>query len=86
MYEEALDRISIALGGKSVLQPAFALIPGMLVSPDWRVRHAGLMAIASIAEGTCSVLQKELDKVVGLILPMFADPHPRVRYAAAQCV
>ncbi|KAF7789279.1 hypothetical protein EIP86_000220 [Pleurotus ostreatoroseus] len=64
VYEEALDRIAIALGGKSVLQPAFAHIPGMLVSPDWRVRHAGLMAIASIAEGTCQVLQKELGKIV----------------------
>ncbi|KAJ3554370.1 hypothetical protein NM688_g3146 [Phlebia brevispora] len=86
VYEEALDRMAIALGGKSVLQPAFAHIPGMLVSPDWRTRHAGLMAIAAIAEGTCQVLQKELGKVVDLILPMFADPHPRVRYAAAQCV
>lgn len=58
----------------------------MLVSPDWRVRHAGLMAIASIAEGTSTVLQRELDRLIVMILPGFTDHHPRVRYAAAQCV
>ena len=64
VYEQALDRIAIALGGKAVLPPAFQYIPGMLVSHDWRLRHAGLMAIAAIAEGTNKVMQKELGKVV----------------------
>jgi hypothetical protein len=64
VYEQALDRISIALGGKAVLPPAFQYIPGMLVNHDWRLRHAGLMAIAAIAEGTNKVMQKELGKVV----------------------
>ncbi|KAI0090866.1 ARM repeat-containing protein [Irpex rosettiformis] len=86
VYEQALDRISIALGGKAVLPPAFQYIPGMLVNHDWRLRHAGLMAIAAIAEGTNKVMQKELGKVVELVTPMFADPHPRVRYAACQCI
>ncbi|KAI0821251.1 ARM repeat-containing protein [Irpex lacteus] len=86
VYEQALDRISIALGGKAVLPPAFQYIPGMLVNHDWRLRHAGLMAIAAIAEGTNKVMQKELGKVVELVTPMFGDPHPRVRYAACQCI
>jgi hypothetical protein len=30
-------------------------IPSMLASYDWRVRHAGLMAIAAIGEGTGKV-------------------------------
>ncbi|THG94122.1 hypothetical protein EW026_g7285 [Hermanssonia centrifuga] len=64
VYEQSLDRIAIALGGKAVLPPAFQYIPGMLVGHDWRVRHAGLMAIASIAEGTNKLMQKELGKVV----------------------
>jgi len=50
------------------------------------LRHAGLMAIAAIAEGTSKVMQHELGKVVDLVVPMFADPHPRVRYAACQCM
>lgn len=36
----------------------------MMVSFDWRVRHAGLMAIAAIGEGTGKVMQKELQTIV----------------------
>jgi hypothetical protein len=76
----------------------------MLRSPEWGVRHAGLMAIAAVAEGTYQVmrsaaqvshpvmrmyfkvLELEVGKVVELVVPMFADPHPRVRFAACQCM
>ncbi|CAL1712081.1 unnamed protein product [Somion occarium] len=86
VYEQSLDRLACALGGKAVLPPAFSDIPGMLASHDWRMRHAGLMAIAAIAEGTAKVMQNELGRIVDLVTPMFADPHPRVRYAACQCI
>ncbi|EMD36115.1 hypothetical protein CERSUDRAFT_156882 [Gelatoporia subvermispora B] len=86
VYEQSLDRLACALGGKAVLPPAFQYIPGMLASHDWRLRHAGLMAIAAIAEGTNKVMQHELGKVVDLVTPMFVDPHPRVRFAACQCI
>ncbi|KII95405.1 hypothetical protein PLICRDRAFT_86789 [Plicaturopsis crispa FD-325 SS-3] len=86
VYEQSLDRLACALGGKSVLPPAFQYIPSMLASYDWRLRHAGLMAIAAIAEGTSKVMQGELGKVVELVTPAFADPHPRVRHAACQCL
>ncbi|RPD72308.1 ARM repeat-containing protein [Lentinus tigrinus ALCF2SS1-7] len=59
-YEHSLDRIACALGGQAVLPPAFTFIPAMLASHDWRLRYAGLMAIASIAEGTSKVMQGEL--------------------------
>ncbi|RDB16214.1 Importin subunit beta-3 [Hypsizygus marmoreus] len=86
LYEQSLDRLACAMGGRSVLPPAFQYIPSMLASYDWRVRHAGLMAIAAIGEGTGKVMQNELGKIVDLVTPMFADSHPRVRYAACQCV
>ncbi|PCH35440.1 ARM repeat-containing protein [Wolfiporia cocos MD-104 SS10] len=86
VYEQAIDRLACALAGKAVLPPAFQHIPAMLASHDWRQRHAGLMAIAAIAEGTNKIMQHELGKVVELVTPMFADPHPRVRYAACQCI
>ncbi|KAI0712864.1 armadillo-type protein [Cerioporus squamosus] len=85
-YEHSLDRVACALGGQAVLPPAFTFIPAMLASHDWRLRHAGLMAIASIAEGTSKVMQGELGKVIDLVIPAFSDPHPRVRYAACQCI
>jgi len=86
VYEQALDRLACAVGGKGVLPAAFQHIPGMLASHDWKLRHAGLMAIASVAEGTSKVMQNELGKVVDLITPLFLDPYPRVRYAACHCI
>ncbi|THU84282.1 ARM repeat-containing protein [Dendrothele bispora CBS 962.96] len=86
LYEQSLDRIACAMGGRAVLPPAFQYIPSMLVSYDWRARHAGLMAIAAIGEGTGKVMVSELGKIVELVVPMFQDSHPRVRYAACQCV
>ncbi|KAJ7512803.1 armadillo-type protein [Mycena galericulata] len=86
MYEQSLDRLACAVGGRAVLPPAFQYIPSMMASYDWRVRHAGLMAVAAIAEGTAKVMENELGKVVELVTPMFHDLHPRVRYAACQCV
>ncbi|KAI9441935.1 ARM repeat-containing protein [Lactarius indigo] len=86
VYEQSLDRLACAVGGKAVLPAAFQHIPGMLASHDWKLRHAGLMAIASVAEGTSKVMQNELGKVVDLITPLFLDPYPRVRYAACQCI
>lgn len=56
VYEQALDRLACAVGGKAVLPAAFQHIPGMLASHDWKLRHAGLMAIASVAEGTSKVV------------------------------
>lgn len=43
------------MNGKPVLQVAFQYIPAMLASHDWRLKHAGLMAIASLAEGGAKV-------------------------------
>ncbi|KAI0782934.1 ARM repeat-containing protein [Abortiporus biennis] len=86
VYEQALDRLACALGGRAVLPAASQYIPGMLAGHDWRMRHAGLMAIASIAEGTSKMMQQELGNIVNLVVPMFSDPHPRVRYAACQCI
>ncbi|KAG6865210.1 hypothetical protein C0991_004411 [Blastosporella zonata] len=64
LYEQSLDRMACAVGGRAALPPAFQYIPSMLASYDWRVRHAGLMAIAAIAEGTGKVMLEQLGKVV----------------------
>ncbi|KAF8827569.1 hypothetical protein HHX47_DHR4000278 [Lentinula edodes] len=86
LYEQSLDRLACAMGGKVILPPSFQYIPSMMANYDWRSRHAGLMAIAAIAEGTGKVMANELGRVVELVVPMFKDSHPRVRYAACQCV
>ena len=46
--ESALDRISCGLGGKTVFQHILNLTPQMLQQPDWKFRHAALMAISGL--------------------------------------
>ena len=64
VYKQSLDWLACTVGGKVVLLAAFQHIPGMLTSHDWKLRHAELMVIASVAEGTSKVMQNELGKVV----------------------
>ena len=47
--EQLLSRIITALGKKFLLPLAFDCIPSMIASHDWRVRHAGLIAVGIIA-------------------------------------
>jgi len=86
--QEALDRLAMALGGKSVLPVAEELLPAYLNSADrWMNRHAALLAISQIGEGCRKQLEGgKLGSVVGLALRSFKDPHPRVRWAAVNCI
>ena len=84
--EESLDRLSICLGGETVSPILFSAIPAFLGSPDWRFRHAGLMSISVSGEGSMKYLSQHLQDVVGMILPFFQDPHPRVRWAACNTI
>ncbi|KAG8854198.1 hypothetical protein FRB96_007754 [Tulasnella sp. 330] len=85
MFEEALDRSASALGA-SILPNTFQHVPTMLASPEWQQRHAGLMAICSLAEGTATPMQNDISSVINLIIPVFNDPHPRVRTGACHCI
>ncbi|KAL3318569.1 Importin-5 [Cichlidogyrus casuarinus] len=80
--ELALDRISCALGGKTVLSKITAKVPEMLSSPDWKHRHAGLMAVSACGEGCQKQMEDLLPAILQAIVPRLGDDHPRVRYAA----
>lgn len=54
----------LSLGGKALLPVALSYIPALLQSHDWMQRHAGLMAIAAIAEGTHQAMESKLDQIV----------------------
>ncbi|KAI8056197.1 importin beta-3 subunit [Syncephalis plumigaleata] len=73
--EQAMDRLARALGKWTHILPV-----------SWSQRHAALMAISSIAEGCAKIMEKELGKVIELVLPSFQDAHPRVRYAACNAI
>lgn len=49
--ESALDRLACGLGGKMILPLIVHNIPAMLSHPDWKQRHAALMAISAAGEG-----------------------------------
>ncbi|KAL6637674.1 hypothetical protein ACP70R_025246 [Stipagrostis hirtigluma subsp. patula] len=84
--QECLDRLAIAVGGNTILPVAAELLPSFFASEEWKRRHAALVTIAQIAEGSAKVMIKNLDQVVGMVLNSFQDPHPRVRWAAINAV
>lgn len=84
--ENALDRLACALGGQTILPHILATIPPMLQNPDWRYRHAGLMAISATGEGCHKQMEKHLPQVVDAVIPYLSDNHPRVRYASCNAI
>ncbi|KAI9186439.1 hypothetical protein LWI28_017272 [Acer negundo] len=84
--QECLDRLSISLGGKTIVPVASEVFPGFLASPEWQKHHAVLIALAQIAEGCSKVMVKNLEQVVSMVLNSFSHPHPRVRWAAINAI
>eukprot|EP00004_Rigifila_ramosa_P000753 TRINITY_DN10783_c0_g1_i1.p1 TRINITY_DN10783_c0_g1~~TRINITY_DN10783_c0_g1_i1.p1 ORF type:complete len:1103 (-),score=294.98 TRINITY_DN10783_c0_g1_i1:27-3248(-) len=83
---EALDRISLALGGKAVLAIIYPIVQQYVASPDWKQRNAAVMAISVIGEGCHKQFVSQLETVVRIVLDRFGDQHPRVRWACCNCV
>lgn len=77
---QALDRISLKLGGKYLAAPLFHYLQEMITSVQWRERFGALMALSSAAEGCRDVLIGEIPKILDMVLPLINDPHPRVQY------
>lgn len=84
--EQCMDRLANRLGGSVLLAPTFQWLPRMITSSAWRDRHAALMAISAISEGCHDLMKNELEKILDLIIPMLADPHPRVRWAGCNAL
>src|SRR5690349_1685143 len=84
--EHAMDRLARALGGKAMLPVSFVYIPQMLANESWKARHAALFAVSAIGEGCVRIMEAELGKIIGMVLPFLRDPHPRVRYAACNAI
>lgn len=84
--ESALDRLACGLGGKAILPHIIQLIPQMMNNPDWRYRHAALMAISAAGEGCHKQMESMLDNITAGCLKYLIDPHPRVRYAACNAI
>lgn len=82
--QECLDRVSMSLGGNSIVPTAGLLLPAWLQDADWKKRHATLICLAQIAEGCNKVMQKQLAPLTDMCLKGLQDAHPKVRWAACQ--
>ncbi|KAF4801531.1 Importin-5 [Turdus rufiventris] len=72
--ESALDRMACGLGGKLVLPMIKEHIMQMLQNPDWKYRHAGLMALSAIGEGCHQQMEGILNEIVDFVLLFLQDP------------
>lgn len=84
--QECLDRIALALGGKTLVPLAGAALPPLLEQSDWRQRHAALICLSQIAEGCVKVMATQTAALVQLCVKGATDKHPRVRWAACQAL
>ncbi|XP_014231665.1 importin-5 [Trichogramma pretiosum] len=84
--ESALDRLACGLGGKTMLPHVVSNIPTMLRSPDWKYRHAALMAVSAVGEGCHKQMESILPQIMEGIMQYLQDPHPRVRFAACNAI
>jgi len=55
--EECLDRISIAVGGKTLVPLLFSAVPTLMGASDWKHRHTALLAISIVGEGCKKIYQ-----------------------------
>jgi importin-5 len=77
--ESALDRLACGLGGKTVLPHVLTNIMPMLDNPNWKFRHAALMAVSAAGEGCHKQMEGMLENIMNGVLKFLMDPHPRVR-------
>eukprot|EP01047_Picozoa_sp_COSAG01_P052959 COSAG01_NODE_5626_length_4135_cov_6.167988_5_plen_175_part_01 len=80
--EDALYRVSMAIGGNAVLPVLQSILGDFVENQDWRYRLAALTSLCQTTEGCSKRLSANLAEVVQLVLARFTDPHPRVRHAA----
>jgi len=72
--ESALDRLACGLGGKTMLPHIVNNIPQMLENPDWKYRHAALMAISAVGEGCHKQMETMLPQIMEVVIKYLMDP------------
>ena len=72
--ESALDRMACGLGGKTVFPHILSTTPQMLQNPDWKWRHAALMAISATGEGCHKQMVAYLDQIMNGVMNYINDP------------
>ncbi|GAB2219986.1 hypothetical protein Drorol1_Dr00007627 [Drosera rotundifolia] len=82
--ENCIFRVSVSLGGNTIVPVALELLPAYLNSPDWKRRHAAIICLSQVAQG--QLMTNNLEKLLSMLLRSFCDPDPRVGCAAINAV
>ena len=62
-------------------------MPSFLIQqPDWKCRHAALMAISAAGEGCHKQMEGYLNQIMEAVMQFVNDPHPRVRFACCNAL
>lgn len=72
--ESALDRMACGLGGKTIFPHILTATPQMLQQPDWKFRHAALMAISATGEGCHKQMESYLPQIMEGVMNFVNDP------------
>ena len=79
---QVLDRLSSALGGVQMVPRVLGVIGSWFEHAEWRRRRAACLIIGLVGEGSKKALSPRIDDIARGVARRFADPHPRVRFAA----
>jgi hypothetical protein len=79
---QALDRLASTVGGKTIMPLVMATVGPWAKHADWRLRRAACLAVSIIGEGSKNVMIASVETIARTVAERFADPHPRVRFAA----
>ncbi|MCD7453686.1 hypothetical protein HAX54_021877 [Datura stramonium] len=86
---ESLNRLAIALGGNVIVPNCPLCLFSFLHDEDWQLRHAAITVIGIISEG-CSkeivICSKDMEQLVGAIVELIHDKHPRVQWATIRAI
>lgn len=80
--DEYLERLSIALRGRTVVPVLLPHLSALMASPDWRQRQAGLSAVSMCCAGCRAFLRPHVAEMLRLATAGARDAHPYVRWAA----
>jgi len=78
----AVERLALDLGGVNFLNSVDNIIKTLLSSENWIHNHAGLIALAWMAEGCKEVFKKNHEAILEYVVKGLGHSHPRVRWAA----
>ena len=78
----AIERLALDIGGVNFLNSVDNIIKTLLSSDNWIHNHAGLVALAWMAEGCKEIFKKNHETVLEYIIKGLGHSHPRVRWAA----